>query len=126
MRVLGQSRGRVVDADNHQRLHFAGADRLVGLLANLPGASGDKRSARIEEILSVLQIENRVSALRMAVVSGRNVDDQVALLGQVMAGEGAMKPEPRMRRAGLLSLRRSEQTLGGKRPAGFLKRMLVQ
>src|SRR5580658_7327756 len=125
MGVLGQASIGVVDADDDQRLDLAGADGLVGVLANLPGAAGDEGGAGIEEVLAVLEVEDGVSARWMAMVAGRDVDDKVAFVGQVMAGEGAMEAETGMRRGGRLGFRGGEQTLGGRRPGGVVREMLV-
>ena len=98
MGVLGQAAVTgVVDAHDNQRFHFAGFDGLVGVLTNLPCAAGNEGSAGVEEVLTVVQVENRIGERRVLVIAGRHVDDKVALVGKEMAGEGAMKMEPRMR-----------------------------
>jgi glycerate kinase len=71
---------RVVNADNNQRLHFAGADGGIGVLANLPGAAGNERSARVEEVLPVLKIENRIGAVGLLVVARGHIDNEVTLV----------------------------------------------
>ena len=41
----------------------------------------NERRAPVEEVLPVLHVKHRVTALRIVVVAGRNIDDQVALFG---------------------------------------------
>jgi len=60
----------------------------------------------------------------MFVVARRDVNNEVALVGEVMAGKGAMEAQTRMRRGCLLSRGRSKQTLGrvGGRAGGRVSR----
>ena len=96
--VLGDAAvAGVIDAHNDQRLNLAGFNGGVGVLAHLPGAAADERCFRIEEILAVVHVEDRIVALGMEIVAGRNVDDQVASVGEKSAVEGAMQAKARMR-----------------------------
>jgi len=61
------------------------------MLAHFPGAAGDERGSRVEEILSVIQIENGVSAVGVLVEAGRQVDNEVARVGEMLARERAMQ-----------------------------------
>ena len=45
----------VVDADNHQRLDFAGSDQCVRGFAHAPVVALDERGVRVEQVLAVLQ-----------------------------------------------------------------------
>ena len=77
----------VVDADDEERFDFAGFDGVVGVFADLPGTAGDKRCARVEEVLPVVHVENGVGAIRLFIVARRQIDDDVARLGKIDAGE---------------------------------------
>jgi len=83
------------------------------VLAYLPRAAGNVGSARVEEVLPILQVKNRVSAVGLLVVVGRNVDDQIPLVRQIVAGKAGMEAETGMRRC----LARREQALGQVRQA---------
>ena len=112
----------VVNADNDQRLNLAGLDGGVGLFAHLPGAAGNVGSAGIEEILAVLQVEHGVAAFGLLVIAGREVDDQVALVRQVMAGKAAMQAQAGMERG----LTGGKQALGQVRPGVVVRLMVFQ
>jgi hypothetical protein len=63
----------------------------------LPGASGDKRGSRVEEVLSVLQIEHGILAVGLFFVAGRQVDGYVAVVGQEAAVELGVNANPRVK-----------------------------
>ena len=93
MGVFGQPPvAGVVDADNHQWLHFTGFDDRVGLVPQFPRTAGDERCPPVKQILSVVQIEHGICAFRVRVVVRRQVDNQVALIGQINALEIAVQP----------------------------------
>ena len=97
VRVLGQAAvAGVVDADDDERLNFAGLDGFVGVFAHCPSAACDEGSAPVEEVLPVVQVEHRIGLFRVLAVAGRQVDDDVARVGQELASECAMKAQARM------------------------------
>ena len=99
MGVFGETAvAGIVDADDNEGLDFAGFNGGVGVFADFPGAAGEERGARVEEVLAILQVEDGVGAFGLLVVAGGEIDDQVALVRQVMAGKGAMKAQTGMER----------------------------
>lgn len=110
--VLGESAvAGVVDADDDEGLDLAGLDGGVSLLADLPGAAGDEGGAAVKEVLAVVEIEDGVEAVGLLLVAGRQVDDEVAVFRQVVAGESAMKAETRV--GGVSAGRGLSGSLGG-------------
>jgi hypothetical protein len=83
----------VVDADDDERLYFASLDGGIGVFADLPGASRNVRGAGVEQVLAILQIKNRVAAVRVFLIPWRQVDNDIALVGKNLARECAMKPQ---------------------------------
>ena len=68
---------RVIDTYDDEGFDLVRSDEFVGCLAHSPVIALDKRCLRIEEILSVLHEENRVTTNRVSIVQGRQVDDEV-------------------------------------------------
>lgn len=89
--VLGQTAvAGVVDSHDDQGLGLAGFDGGVGMLADFPGTSGEGGGG-IEQILSVVHVENGVGSMGVLVVAGRQVDDEIAGIGQVLSLKAAVQ-----------------------------------
>jgi hypothetical protein len=68
----------VVDADDDQGLYVSALDQRLRRLVHAPFHAGDVRGRAVEYVLPVVQVEDGV-ARGAAVVTGREVDDYVAI-----------------------------------------------
>ena len=86
-RVLADARFGVVHADDDEWLDRAGVDAVIGGLADVPVLPGNEGSSAVEEILTVVKIENRETAVRLFRIAGRGVNDKVALVAEKTGAE---------------------------------------
>ena len=81
--VLGHAaKAGVVDADEDDGFDEASAGEAVGGGVGLPGVVGDVRGAAVEEVLAVVEIEDRKMARGLVDVGFRQVDFDVASVRQ--------------------------------------------
>ncbi len=114
-RVFGEAVfAGVGDADHDEWLDLAGFDHGVGRLGNLPGSSRDERGSGIEEVLSVLQIQDGILAIGFFVIARRQIYRHIAVVRQEAAVELGVRAQARMRRS--VCRRRSvqEESAGGE------------
>ena len=96
--ILGHAAGSgVVQADDEERLHSSGEDFSISMLVHAPGAAGDEGRFGVEKILPVVEVEDGVAPVGVLVVSRRQVDEDVAIVGQEMAVPLAMDLQLRER-----------------------------
>jgi hypothetical protein len=81
--LLHAMRAGVGDADENDRFDEALADEAVGGGVRAPGAAGDVGGARVEEVLPVVEVQNREAAVGFGAVVGREPDADVAVVRQV-------------------------------------------
>src|SRR5260370_25409967 len=77
--VFANARLGVVHPDDDQRGDHASLNTVIGGLPDMPVLSGDEGRGAIEEILAVMKIEDGEMAPGLVSVSGRRVNDEVAL-----------------------------------------------
>ena len=80
--VFTNSRSCVVHPDDDQRGDRANLNAKIRGLPEVPVLPRDEGSGGIEEILAVLKIEDGEMAQGLVSVSGRRVDDEVALVAE--------------------------------------------
>ena len=86
--VLGHAAETGVgDADEDERLGEAGEVEAVGGLAGAPGAAGDVGGARVEEVLTVVKVEDGKAAVGLGDVGGGEVDVNIAQVGEELGAE---------------------------------------
>ena len=83
----------VVDSDDEERLHRAAENEIVGGLPDVPIHAGNKGSGAVEKVLAIVQVENREAALRLLVIAGRKIDDEVALIAKEARAKGVVFAE---------------------------------
>ena len=69
----------VVDADEDERFEGTGVDQLIGGAMDVPVLPSEGGGA-IEKVLAVVKVEDREAAFWLLVVTGREIDDEVALV----------------------------------------------
>jgi len=79
--------------NDDQRLNHALRNQSIGGFAHAPVHAGNKRSCAVEKILAIVQVENREAALRLLVIAGRKIDDEVALVAKEARAELLMLVE---------------------------------
>jgi hypothetical protein len=70
----------VVDAHDDEGLDTAVVDVIVGSLSHVPVHAWNEGGGAIEEILTVVEIEDGKGALEVRVVAGGKIDDEIALV----------------------------------------------
>src|SRR5216684_4585388 len=80
--VFADARFGVVHADDDQRGDYASLNAIIRSLADVPVLSRDEGSGAIEEILAVVKIKDGETARGLTGVSGRGVNDEVALVAE--------------------------------------------
>ena len=85
--IFANARFRVVHADDDERSDRARLNAMIGGLANVPVLAGNEGSGAIEKILAVVKIENGEMAGGLIGVSGRRVDNEVALVAEKARAE---------------------------------------
>ena len=78
MNAIGVS---VIDADDDRGTHAARADGIIGRFAQTPCLSGEGAEV-VEEILSVLHVENGIASIGAIVVARRRVDGELAFVAE--------------------------------------------
>src|SRR6266851_1971345 len=81
-RVFPDASFGVVYPHDNERLDSARLNATIRGLSNAPILPWDEGGGAIEEILSVLKIEDGKMACRLVSVSGRRINDQVALVAE--------------------------------------------
>jgi hypothetical protein len=82
----------VVDTDNDQWLDCAGSDQFLGSLVDTPLLMCEC-CCRVEEVLTVVHIQNGIALAWMLVVSRRQIDEQIASVLEELRWELGVKPE---------------------------------
>ena len=91
MGVFGEPTvARVVDANDDQRLDVTGLDAGVRAFAHLPRPPLNIRSASVKEILTIMQVQDGIVALRAACIARWDVDDEITSIRQEAACEALM------------------------------------
>src|SRR5207247_6045736 len=85
--LVANARVRVVHADDDESSDRARLNAMIGGLANVPVLAGNEGSGAIEKILAVVKIENGEMAGGLIGVSGRRVDNEVALVAEKARAE---------------------------------------
>jgi len=85
--VFTDARFGVVHADDDQRGDCADLNAVIRGLADVPILAGDEGSGAIEKILAVVKIEDGETAGGLGGVSGRSVNDEVALVAEKARAE---------------------------------------
>ena len=85
--VFPNSRFGVVHPDDDQRSDHASLNVLIRGLPDVPVLARDKGSGSIEEILAIMKIEDRKMAPGPVSISGRRVNDEVALIAKKARAE---------------------------------------
>src|SRR5437879_1739117 len=80
--LMDASFAYVVNSDDDDRLHDAGENKIVGGVAHVPVHAGNKGSGAVEKILPVVHIEDWEAPVRLVVISGREIDNEVALIAK--------------------------------------------
>ncbi len=87
--VLGHAAGTGVgDADEDEGLDETGAGELVGGGVGAPGVAGEESGAVVEEVLSVVQIEDGEALVGVGEVGFWEINSDVARAGQEAGLEG--------------------------------------
>src|SRR6266404_4251408 len=77
----------VVNSDDDERLHGSGENEIVGGVADVPIHAGNEGGGAIEQVLAIVQVENRKAALRLLVVAGGKIHNEVALVAEKAGAE---------------------------------------
>src|SRR5216683_1324600 len=85
--VFANARFGVVHADDDERGDHAGLNAMIGSLADMPVLPGDEGGCAVEKILAVMKIEDGKMARGQLSVSGRSVNDEVALIAEKARAE---------------------------------------
>src|SRR5712692_2208159 len=85
--VFANPRLGVVHPDDDQRGDRAGLNAMIRGLPDVPVLPGDEGSGAIEEILAIMKIKDGETAPGLAGVTGRRVNDEVALIAEKARGE---------------------------------------
>src|SRR5229473_1965910 len=85
--VFANARLRVVHPDDDQRRDRTRLNEVIRGLPNVPVLPGDEGGSAIEEILAVMKIEDGETAPGLVGVSGRRVNDEVALIAEKARAE---------------------------------------
>ena len=72
----------IVDANDDQGLNSTGENKIVGGVTDVPVHSGDKSRCAVEKILAVVEIKDGEATLRLLVIAGRDVDNEIALVAE--------------------------------------------
>src|SRR3712207_1801760 len=83
----------VVDADDDYGLYRLRLDERLRRLVHAPVLPGYEGGRAVEEVLPVVQVEHRVAAPRLALVTGREVDQHVAVCGKELRVELRVRAE---------------------------------
>src|SRR5229473_1056280 len=86
-RVFANAGFGVVHADDDQRGDGADLNAVIGGLADVPILPGDEGCGAVEKILAVMKIEDGKMARGLLGVSGRSVNDEVALIAEKARAE---------------------------------------
>ena len=86
-RVFANARLGVVHPDDDERSDGARLNAIIRSLADMPVLPGDKGSGAIEKILAVVKIEDGEMTRRLIVVTGRRVNDEIALVAEKARAE---------------------------------------
>jgi hypothetical protein len=68
-------------------------DAMIRGLADVPILTGNERSGAVEEILAIVKIEDRETVRGLFRVSGRRINDKVALIAKEARVESFMLAE---------------------------------
>src|SRR6266567_2984323 len=85
--VFANARLRVVHPNDNQRGHRASLNTMIRSLPDVQVLPGDEGSDAIEEILAVMKIQDGEMARGLVRVSGRRVNDEVALIAEKARAE---------------------------------------
>ena len=85
--VFTNSRFGVVHAHDEDRGDRARLNAMIRSLADVPILPGNEGSGAIEKILAVMKIEDREMTQGLVSVSGRRVNDEVALIAEKARAE---------------------------------------
>src|SRR2546426_5029773 len=85
--VFANARFGVVHPDDDQRCDRASVNAMIRSLPDVPVLPRDEGSGAIEEILAVMKIEDREMTQGLVSVSGRRVNDEVALIAEKARAE---------------------------------------
>src|SRR5229473_1771379 len=85
--VFANARLGVVHPDDDQRSNHARLNAMIRGLPDVPVLPGDEGSGAIEEILAIMKIKDGETAPGLAGVTGRRVNDEVALIAEKARGE---------------------------------------
>src|SRR6266404_539694 len=77
----------VVNSNDDERLHGAGENEIVGSVADVPVHTGNEGGGAVEEVLAIVQVESREAPLRLLVVDGGKIHNEVALVAEKAGAE---------------------------------------
>src|SRR5437879_1872894 len=80
--VFANARFGVVHADDDERSDRARLNAMIRVMADIPILPGDKGSGAVEKILAVVKIEDGEMTGGLIGVSGRSVNNEVALIAE--------------------------------------------
>ena len=103
--VFADARLGVVHPDDDERLDRARMDAMIRGLADVPILPRNKRGSAVEKILAIVKIEDRETARRLFCVTGRRVNDKVALIAKEARAESFVLAEIRSAHGAMVTRR---------------------
>src|SRR4249920_3407542 len=77
----------IVDSNNNQRFDEARLNAVIGGVTDVPILPRNEGRGAIKKILSVMEIENGVLPVRLRVIAGREINNQIALITEKARGK---------------------------------------